>query len=1476
MPRTFCLALVAALSILAARPAASYDYLIKDVPPDFVKDADTTLLLDFSKDKPAGDFSAGERPTMKGDLLPDGGLRGTASFASAGNFDPKAWTVEMILRLPAESVKIPNIALGGWNAPDYRLNMNLTNGGGLAFRLYGPRNQGGRAQEFMLNCGAGGNGFSLHQQGVDRWVYVAFGMDLPARRARCIVRDLNGDVFLRSVFFAGEGGLDVAFAKDMPDAQRAAAVAKAWSDMAASFVKGVPPRLTLGSPNVDLLKLRLSKVYRAAVLEPAPQAASANETAWTADQIDPARAKTREVNRMLSYGGYNERSFPVSESTIALTPDGPPLTLKFKDMKIGLYSFYLYGTIDPKGREKLTRVWKPCPIEFEVLNSRGERVEIARRLMKQSLGVRRMQGFALHVNEPGDYTVTFKLLPAAQETPLIQRVTLVDHLAGLPDEPVKRSQNIATGKTGQLTELTEERKKRDDAIWSALPPCNLSLQVHGQCKEFSAPPAAANLPLWENKAFSGLASHNWPGAAFAPLDMINPKTKEVLSQADLIAGKPWPGPHPDDGTGIYLTKAEFPELAQDIYYTPRALLLGARTYVFLGLLGTWDWRGYGLPAKYFASGSPATGHDAAMALVRLAYDWPAVEMNLHEIRLCTHSPDFEFNNDWSTGRNGKYFYEGWSGDMAVGLLTGYDQVFPYIKDNQVFADAVHRFIPWIKTPGDVIRFLDRQLVFSSVKDFNRGLIRAADVPDVAAQVLGPHRLTASLLDLTTQHVEIYPCKGTFQELYATALSRSGCYYIASFMVYALGSSMGLVDKAYVIKCSREAGAPVTMDLSDLARYPRVTGAVNFMFGMWTAGGFPFMVGDASGGPHTGPDSARRVLARNREIHERGFAVTGDPRFAFVLKDWFGSKDPAVLKAAEGAQDPILFSKSHVIPDYAAFIECNPQEKDVTRKTAATLRLGIGQGHAHADYLDLNLFSMGLPLAVDLACRNEGDNWSRPGAAWSFLHNHAIAHDGPAAPKEGEPPVTDPVGAINPANAGSQTGEPRLRAFAPPLLRATYSDSTGKVRLDRDVLLMSVGDTGAFYTFDLQRLTGGDMHTWCFHGCESNDLALNVPMAPKTVRWIDRTLDGTHRVGVANDNLQATWQMTRESREYAHKFNKGGVIKTVACEQTVLGPRYDAKLPPVNVRATLLGRAGDAVMQGNPYSQSYAYCFPFLWVQGKPGAPSVYPAVYEWYRGDTPVIAKAELLKRDPKEGIQVVVTTTGGQTDTYTVTEDSFVAVSRDAKGLRWVKVSGPAKLAGVKDLTLTCGPGWQTVITDIDYKTRTLTTKDPLPENPSVIAGNPGRRTWLALKGKGNTFTWADDLLIHEGLINEARVLGDDEVSVNSNQRLLFCGHGNRKPSGFVFTNEDHTWQFRCATEKEGLFTGKVIRKPQGGVLTASIFTDANGDKRVNVKTYELGLGDELTIPSDVELSRTDAGCDITANVPAEGLFSNKPFRAP
>lgn len=83
--------------------------------------------------------------------------------------------------------------------------------------------------------------------------------------------------------------------------------------------------------------------------------------------------------------------------------------------------------------------------------------------------------------------------------------------------------------------------------------------------------------------------------------------------------------------------------------------------------------------------------------------------------------------------------------------------------------------------------------------------------------------------------------------------------------------------------------------------------------------------------------------------------------------------------------------------------------------------------------------------------------------------------------------------------------------------------------------------------------------------------------------------------------------------------------------------------------------------------------------------------------------------------------------------------------------------------------------------------------------------------------------------------------------------------------TNEDGSWQFRG---------GEVIKQPVGGQLSKDVFTDANGDGFVNVRTYEAGLGDAVELISDVMLRRTDMGYEVLTNVEVEGNVGGKSFK--
>jgi len=91
-------------------------------------------------------------------------------------------------------------------------------------------------------------------------------------------------------------------------------------------------------------------------------------------------------------------------------------------------------------------------------------------------------------------------------------------------------------------------------------------------------------------------------------------------------------------------------------------------------------------------------------------------------------------------------------------------------------------------------------------------------------------------------------------------------------------------------------------------------------------------------------------------------------------------------------------------------------------------------------------------------------------------------------------------------------------------------------------------------------------------------------------------------------------------------------------------------------------------------------------------------------------------------------------------------------------------------------------------------------------------------------------------------------------NQRLFQEIAGNRQLSGLPQVSEDFAWRFR---------DGQVIPRPPAA-LTARSLADANGDGRVHLKSYEIGIGDEVRLPADVELRRAKGGVEVKTNIPA------------
>jgi hypothetical protein len=241
------------------------------------------------------------------------------------------------------------------------------------------------------------------------------------------------------------------------------------------------------------------------------------------------------------------------------------------------------------------------------------------------------------------------------------------------------------------------------------------------------------------------------------------------------------------------------------------------------------------------------------------------------------------------------------------------------------------------------------------------------------------------------------------------------------------------------------------------------------------------------------------------------------------------------------------------------------------------------------------------------------------------------------------------------------------------------------------------------------------------------------------------------------------------------------------------------------------------------------------------------------------VKTAELVSKD--NPVVVKVTTNSGQIDTFTQSGESFSIVSRDAEGLRWARLSGGKKLKD-GDLEINADLAkYSTTVLAIDYVKRTLSTKDPLPPNPRVTIGSAGNHRYLDLKGSGTEFTFKDDLLIQEGVIQKVQIKGE-QVEIDSTPEIFKVNSGNRKLDGFTIVLKGTEWQFKG---------DKVISKPSGASLTPDIFKNPNGEGYGKTKIYEIGLNDTVELLADVDVRRTDKGYVVKANVKGEATVKGK-----
>jgi hypothetical protein len=1052
-------------------------------------------------------------------------------------------------------------------------------------------------------------------------------------------------------------------------------------------------------------------------------------------------------------------------------------------------------------------------------------------------------------------------------------------------------------------ELTAaQRAARDEAFWRAMPPINSQFlgwfPTGFPQKEIHAPASVTGDPRF---AESGV--WRWTATAqpwLAPLELVNEKLGLRYGPEDWANYRPLPKPYPwpDDGGAFYIPADK--GAANGDNYAVLATLLKARWTSMVGLLGPWDGDDIDnrLPLLYHALGNRRAARDAALLLCRWAYVYPTFTQ-AQVIDYSLINPASIYNRDLRLRT--RYVNDGLHG-LQQGLAQSYDLLFDFIAGNDELAQAVGRFVPWVKTEADVRKLIEtRVLQFGARQLMHFNLYSDGHHPKMLfrmALVQQDPAITAPWMEFLWSRTWIYPNPPAgLPDYLSTGITRDGTTHIGS--VFYTGQGSSLADLALWSRRYVQNGGDARYDLSDPRLYAKLSHAGSFILDKTVAGGSPLGIGDVGG-----PDQPRMLDTNFSAVESKlrdGYALGGDPRVAWMIREYFGrgAADDATWARINRDADacgshPLLTPNPRVLANWAGVLETGDPRGDFRLMTAASLRIGTGHGHAHEDTLDLQVHALGVRMVNDLGWR---DSYSTPKATVTQLHNLVEVDEqnwqghawidafvpgretsflrGRATPPERLPQVTSRSRAITLVQV--DTGRPGTPE------PGRYTNAT---RMSGDVTLPQS------YVFDVQRTAGGKLHTWCFHGTISDGFEWNAGrFDPKLqegeTHYLRRFLQGDHVKfsGAAPSTLVATWRVRREPHTLK-ATSRDGVALTMAQkggEELMLGGAFDPTGPRRFTRVHLVNHGASRALVGHPQPnvEAVEQTWPFLFVQrtAEKDLQTVFASVIEPFAGQAfirqvvPVPTGDE--SNDSARAVAVRVELVDGRTDLHYSDERGearsvgdvsvqgrSAAVRTGPKGLEWLELVEGQRLAGPwGELTMPAASR-KARVTGVDYLSREVRiegTDEALGgvwKGQQVEFGNDEHRTsytvtqsrrdgaqmWLTLD-KSLDLSYARIVSVDPGKREVEVTVVPGTVSHKGMSSGLTCtvGDGSRAWRCRVSGSAKRTYQMDSPFDASDFPVGSVLR------------------------LWELGVGDEARLVNHARVRRAAGqGWEVTSNTDA------------
>ncbi len=787
------------------------------------------------------------------------------------------------------------------------------------------------------------------------------------------------------------------------------------------------------------------------------------------------------------------------------------------------------------------------------------------------------------------------------------------------------------------------------------------------------------------------------------------------------------------------------------------------------------------------TGNPEFGWDGAVALCALAEKYPAIDYFVQATGPYTNldrdkagNPPFHFS-----APPGKSVYRGWAGSDYERILRAYDRLFDFINGNERLAQYVGARIPWVKTPQDVLRLLDTNLIQAGLDQCMRTYISGGD----EAKALAP--LVQGVCDESNRMLETgifasmdmnMTYAGGIDDQAICSYSRDGVHYIGSVGYL----SADLLQIARVLARYRQAGGPARFDMTDPKLYPHMLEAEKTIAQTNVAGGFTLVIGDARD----------LRVGRNAQAERHPSRILGG----------FGL---AVLETGEAQEDPL-------------------------RMRAAAVHTGIGRGHAHQDTLNLDLFAHGCRMAPDLGGRHEGPNRGSPNMRWNKVHNLVEVDD-----RNFE----------NTYAGSTVSGTGWTLSFSPQpgaqfMSHAARATSHPEVtRYQRDTAMIDVDAVNSYF-FDVFRVDGGRLHTYCFHGARSKDLQSNVewkPAASENAKaYLARHKEGTRIEAKAPDTLVADWMIDE------------------ALQRSYQGSSYQKDRRPVT-RLNLFNVAGLDALAGNATSEFYQYDFPFLYVQRRseqPGLSSAWTSVMEPYTGEPFITEKRRLPVTGEPAAEALELKTQSGFTDILyssvrpEITGQAggarvagrFGYCSSDAQGFRMAHLVGGTELRAGDVAIRAERPAWTGRITAVNYADRSFMLDQPLPGR--LLGG-----AWMAIDTGSMLHNFRIESVAptpggarvtHEKTARyyQSTVMNLDPAAgtVECEIEPVVFGADTRFCDGATVSNERGDAFWKAALEEGDRWMNLGFPGYRGSSpnkLTLDMFPDADGDGRRTLRLY-------------------------------------------